>query len=133
MFLNILQYSQETTVLETLFDKIADLHDCNFIKKRVQHRCFPVNIVKFFYNTYFLGGDYMIPVGRDEIPSRFAGIPACFKFFIKSILLLHVKVNQGYLQRKSTLKQDSNAYEKYEYRHLGRWYIKSTLFKRLLN
>ena len=26
-----------------------------------------------------LGGDYMIPVGRDEILSRFAGIPAVVK------------------------------------------------------
>ena len=37
---------------------------------------------------------------------------------------------QGYSQRKSTLKLNSSAYEKYEYGHLGRWYIKLTLFKR---
>ena len=29
----------------------------------------------YFYG-YFLGGDYMIPVSRDEILSRFAGILA---------------------------------------------------------
>ena len=33
---------------------------------------------------------------------------------------------------KSTLKENSSAYEKYEYEHLGRWYIKSTIFKRFL-
>ena len=34
--LKILQYSQENT-----------RQGCNFIKKRLQHRCFPVNIAKF--------------------------------------------------------------------------------------
>ena len=29
------------------FNKVAGLWACNFIKKRLQHRCFPVNIVKF--------------------------------------------------------------------------------------
>ena len=29
------------------FNKVADLEACNFIKKRLQHRCFPVNIAKF--------------------------------------------------------------------------------------
>ena len=27
--------------------KVADLKACNFIKKRLQPRCFPVNIAKF--------------------------------------------------------------------------------------
>ena len=26
---------------------------CNFIKKRFQHKCFPVNIVKFLRTAYF--------------------------------------------------------------------------------
>ena len=26
---------------------------CNFIKKRLQHRCFPVNIAKFFHRQVF--------------------------------------------------------------------------------
>ena len=39
LFLKILQYRQETPVLES--------KTCNFIKKRPQHRCFPVNIAKY--------------------------------------------------------------------------------------
>ena len=31
-------------MLESLFTKAAGLEACNFIKKRVQHKCFPVNI-----------------------------------------------------------------------------------------
>ena len=47
MFLKVLQYPQETPVLESLFKKVASLKVCNFIKKRPQHRCFLVNIAKF--------------------------------------------------------------------------------------
>ena len=38
---------RKTSVLESLFNKVAGLQACNFIKKRYQHRCFPVNISKF--------------------------------------------------------------------------------------
>ena len=31
-------------MLGSLFDKAAGLHVCNFLKKRPQHKCFPVNI-----------------------------------------------------------------------------------------
>ena len=34
-------------MLESLFNKVACQKACNFIKKRLQHRCFPVNIAKF--------------------------------------------------------------------------------------
>ena len=37
----------KTLVLESLFNKVTGLQTCNFIKKRLQHRCFPVNIAKF--------------------------------------------------------------------------------------
>ena len=37
----------ETPVLESLFNKAAGLQVCNFIKKRLQHRCFPVIIANF--------------------------------------------------------------------------------------
>ena len=34
-------------MLEPLFNKVTGLLACNFIKKRLQHGCFPVNIAKF--------------------------------------------------------------------------------------
>ena len=42
------QYSQENTLSKSLLNKVVDRKACNFIKKRLQHRCFPVNIGKFF-------------------------------------------------------------------------------------
>ena len=37
----------ERPVLELLFNIVAGLEDCNYIKKRFQHKCFLVNIAKF--------------------------------------------------------------------------------------
>ena len=47
LFLKDLQHLRKTPVLESLFNKFAGLKTCNFIKKRLQQRCFPVNIAKF--------------------------------------------------------------------------------------
>ena len=34
-------------MLESLFNRLAGFKICNFLKKRLQHRCFPVNIAEF--------------------------------------------------------------------------------------
>ena len=57
------KFHRKTPVLESLFKKVAGLHACDFIKKRFQHRCFPMKFVKFFrtrflHNTY--GGCFCI-------------------------------------------------------------------------
>ena len=39
-------------VLESVFNKVADLNVYNFIKKKLQHRYFPVNIAKFFRTDF---------------------------------------------------------------------------------
>ena len=41
-------------VVESLTNKIAGLMVCNFIKKRHQHKCFPVNIAKFLKTALFI-------------------------------------------------------------------------------
>ena len=40
---------KKTFMLQPLFNKVACLEAYNFIKKRLQHRCFPVNTAKFDY------------------------------------------------------------------------------------
>ena len=37
----------------SLFNKVAGLQACNFIKKRLQHGCFPVNIAKCLRTAFF--------------------------------------------------------------------------------
>ena len=47
-----------TSVLESLFNKIAGLTACNFISisslKILQHKCFPENIAKFLPTAFFI-------------------------------------------------------------------------------
>ena len=49
VFLKISHIRRKISVFESLFNKVTDL---NYIKKRLQHWCFLVNIVNF-YEYYF--------------------------------------------------------------------------------
>ena len=40
--------------LQSLFNKVEGLKACIFIKKRLQDRCFPVNISKFLRAVFFI-------------------------------------------------------------------------------
>ena len=42
----------KTPALSTPFNKAAVHETCNFIEKRLQHRCFPVNFEKFLRTTF---------------------------------------------------------------------------------
>ena len=45
MFLKSLKISRERTCVGVFFNKVAGSQNCNFTKKRLQHRYFPVNFV----------------------------------------------------------------------------------------
>ena len=110
------EYPQETPVLESPFKIVANLMACNLIKKRPQHRCFPVIIAKFsrlplLKNTCFLtvsmvhcymslkiqGLDCMTSSGfRVEV----TGLDFCFYAGLSSlepITELHLKTFNKYL------------------------------------
>ena len=44
---NFANIHMKMAVVESLSDKVSGLQACNFVKKRLQHRCLPVNIAKF--------------------------------------------------------------------------------------
>ena len=48
VFLKISQISKENTCVEVFFNKVAGLQACNFIKKILQYRYFPVKFAKLF-------------------------------------------------------------------------------------
>ena len=50
--LKIFQHSQKTPVLEFLFKKVAGFEARKSIKRRLQHRFFPVNIAKFLKTAF---------------------------------------------------------------------------------
>ena len=49
---NFPNLTEKTTVLESLFNKVADLRSCNFMKKRLQDRHFLVKLAKFLRTTF---------------------------------------------------------------------------------
>ena len=51
--LKFCKFHSKTPVLESLFNKAAGLNVSNSIKKRLQHRCFPVKFVKFLKTSFF--------------------------------------------------------------------------------
>ena len=53
VFLQILQIHRRTPVLKSLFNKVKGLKTCNFIKNRLQHRCFPAKFVKLLWTPSF--------------------------------------------------------------------------------
>ena len=47
-------FHRKAPVLESLFNKATSLQACNFIKKRLQLRCFPVTFAKFLRTLFLL-------------------------------------------------------------------------------
>ena len=41
-------------VLKSLFDKVVGLKACNFIKRRLQHKFFPMKFAKFLRKPFFI-------------------------------------------------------------------------------
>ena len=39
--------------MERLFTQVVDPQDCSFIKRRLQHRCFPVKFAKLLRTAFF--------------------------------------------------------------------------------
>ena len=43
---------RKAIVLESFFNKVAGLKDCNFISKRLQNSCFPKSLAKFLTTAF---------------------------------------------------------------------------------
>ena len=50
-FKNFAIFTEKRPVLESLCNKVAGLYACKFIKKRLQHKCFLIDIAKLLYRT----------------------------------------------------------------------------------
>ena len=46
-------FYRKMPVLEYLFNKVVNLEACNFIQKRLQHRCFPAKFAKSVRTRFF--------------------------------------------------------------------------------
>ena len=51
---NFAIFTGKTSMLEYRFNKVAGLKVCSFIKKRLQHCCFPLNVRKLSGTAFFI-------------------------------------------------------------------------------
>ena len=63
--------NKKTLVLHSLFNKVADLQVCNSIKKRLRHRCFPVNVADILRTTFFIDKFWWLLLYSSTLPSIF--------------------------------------------------------------
>ena len=88
----------------------------------------------FLSNTIFKGNVmclvfYLLQSLFYNVSVKFRTFSFIFQKILSFLSALSYWVEDTH-REKNTLKLDSSAYEKYEYGHLGHWYIKLTLFKR---
>ena len=57
---------RKTPVLKSLFNKVAGLKACNFIKKRLQRRRFPANIAKFLRTAILKNINERMPLNLNK-------------------------------------------------------------------
>ena len=140
MFWKVSQKLQENTCVGVSFLTKLQGSACN-LKKSLGDSASLWILQKNFYSTSSLAS-LKLPILK--WPLHLSGVPVVnFTICVLAIkLIIFVTWNTcltagGYydndkitLKGKSTLKLNSSAHEKYEYGHLGRWYIKLTLFKR---
>ena len=48
-----MQISQESILVGVFYNKVSGPQNCNFIKKRLQNRCFSVKFAKFLITSFF--------------------------------------------------------------------------------
>ena len=70
VFLEVSKIHRKRPVPESLFNKVASLRPATLLKKRLWHRCFPVNFVKFL-TTPFLqntSGRLLLQNSVNDVP-----------------------------------------------------------------
>ena len=106
--------------LESLLDKVPILQECNFIKKRLQHSCFPVKFPKylrtpFFYRTPMVAGCFWSTVLSEDFVD--ISYEECFMSHTRSITMA-----AGYLCYYFLIKI-AFWFLKYLFRWMGTLYI----------
>ena len=93
MFLEISQNSQENTCARvSFFNKVADLRPATLLKKRLWHRCLPVNFAKFLRISFLQNnfGGLLLHTQQINITSKLSGACGACLFSVHNIISLHV-------------------------------------------
>ena len=100
------------------FNKFADRKPCSFIKKRLQHRCFHVNIAKFLRTAFFI--KYLRWLLLNKVKTNvkstwFIFLPDWIYYDINSTMTLNSK-DSAKLQRYSSRNTNKQKLEQLKHR-----------------
>ena len=94
VFLEISQNSQEDTCARvSFFNKVADIRPATLLKKRLWHRCFPVNFAKFLKHFFYR----TLPVG--------AYMHSSIMYTVLSFSIFTVHIKNLNIQKQCSLKK----------------------------
>ena len=91
--------------MKSLFHKVADLQACNFLKKRLQHSCFPVT--KFLQNTYF---EEHLRTAATELFLRSDCLELCFWTVAFKTILTHKNTSRFQTRALNTIRRICRFY-----------------------
>ena len=57
---NFVIFTGKKSVLESFFNRVAGFRSATLLKRRLLHKCFPVNIVKFLKNSFFVDLSWLL-------------------------------------------------------------------------
>ena len=78
--------------MESVFNKVAGLEACNFIKKRFQHSCFPLKFAKFLRVTMWKTGKKL------DLITNLARNGLIFEKYVQSEQNILGKMSQSFLK-----------------------------------
>ena len=87
MFLEISQKWQENTCARVSFLIKLEASACSFIKKRLWHRCFPVNFAKFLRTSFLQNTSGWLLLTFLVLPSFRVALFSCFIYFVLHFFL----------------------------------------------
>ena len=137
-------------MLESYFKIVAGLKVCNYIKKRLQHRCFSVNIAKFLRKpisknicdrlllplvTYLAYGMYLFcckentvvaKIGNNQLivmeifHSRNTTFENIRKNIFPCLFSVHIKISLSRYEQNCLMRL---LFEKYSFHHRVQWHL----------
>ena len=82
----------------SLFKKATGMKACNFIINRLQRRCFPVNIAKYFRTTFLKNLELLRWLLLDIMPWKFEWLSRVIFYKFSEWLLLKIPCKEKHVQ-----------------------------------
>ena len=110
VFKNFTKFTGKHLCWSLFFNKVSGLEACNFIKKRLQHRCFPVNFVEFLRTSF---STKHLPLTASPVLRKWLTVKSSF-FLIRKLKQkqpLHLFTLDNWLEKQMDFHWNQTVYE----------------------